>query len=72
MKQPDPYGDLSNARGVGYRVRALQSSGQRFLTGKIDENTEFDSSDFRNIVPRFTPENRKANLAFVDWLTNGP
>ena len=43
--------------------------GKGFLTGKIDENTTFDRSDFRNIVPRFTPENRKANLAFVDWLT---
>jgi aryl-alcohol dehydrogenase-like predicted oxidoreductase len=43
--------------------------GKGFLTGKIDENTTFDSSDFRNIVPRFTAENRKANLAFVDWLT---
>jgi aryl-alcohol dehydrogenase-like predicted oxidoreductase len=43
--------------------------GKGFLTGKIDESTTFDSSDFRNIVPRFTPENRKANLAFVDWLT---
>ena len=44
--------------------------GKGFLTGKIDENTKFDSSDFRNIVPRFTPENRKANLTFVDWLSN--
>src|SRR6184192_2003110 len=43
--------------------------GKGFLTGKIDENTTFDSSDFRNVVPRFTPENRKANLAFVEWLT---
>jgi aryl-alcohol dehydrogenase-like predicted oxidoreductase len=43
--------------------------GKGFLTGKIDENTTFDSSDFRNVVPRFTAENRKANLAFVDWLT---
>jgi aryl-alcohol dehydrogenase-like predicted oxidoreductase len=43
--------------------------GKGFLTGKIDEHTTFDSSDFRNVVPRFTPENRKANLAFVDWLT---
>ena len=43
--------------------------GKGFLTGKIDENTKFDSGDFRNIVPRFTPENRKANLAFVEWLT---
>ncbi|HEU5260223.1 MAG TPA: aldo/keto reductase [Gemmatimonadales bacterium] len=43
--------------------------GKGFLTGKIDENTTFDSSDFRNIVPRFTPENRKANQALVDLLT---
>jgi aryl-alcohol dehydrogenase-like predicted oxidoreductase len=43
--------------------------GKGFLTGKIDENTTFESSDFRNIVPRFTAENRKANLAFVAWLT---
>ena len=43
--------------------------GKGFLTGKIDENTTFDSTDFRNVVPRFTPENRKANLAFVAWLT---
>jgi aryl-alcohol dehydrogenase-like predicted oxidoreductase len=43
--------------------------GKGFLTDKIDESTTFDSSDFRNVVPRFTPENRKANLAFVDWLT---
>jgi aryl-alcohol dehydrogenase-like predicted oxidoreductase len=42
--------------------------GKGFLTGKIDENTAFDSSDFRNIVPRFTPEARKANLALVDLL----
>ena len=43
--------------------------GKGFLTGKIDEATTFDSTDFRNIVPRFSPENRKANQAFVDWLT---
>jgi aryl-alcohol dehydrogenase-like predicted oxidoreductase len=42
--------------------------GKGFLTGKIDENTTFDKSDFRNIVPRFTPENRKANQALVDLL----
>ncbi len=42
--------------------------GKGFLTGKIDENTTFDSSDFRNIVPRFTPENRKANQAVVDLI----
>ena len=42
--------------------------GKGFLTGKIDETTSFDPTDFRNIVPRFTAENRKANTAFVDWL----
>ena len=42
--------------------------GKGFLTGKIDENTAFDSSDFRNILPRFTPEARKANQALVDLL----
>jgi aryl-alcohol dehydrogenase-like predicted oxidoreductase len=42
--------------------------GRGFLTGKIDENTTFDKSDFRNTVPRFTPEARKANQAIVDLL----
>src|SRR5437870_12185536 len=42
--------------------------GKGFLTGKINENTTFDSSDFRNIVPRFTPEARKANQALVELL----
>jgi aryl-alcohol dehydrogenase-like predicted oxidoreductase len=42
--------------------------GKGFLTGKISENTQFDKSDFRSIVPRFTPENRKANQALVDLL----
>src|ERR1700721_594042 len=42
--------------------------GKGFLTGKISEDTQFDKTDFRNIVPRFTPENRKANQAVVDLL----
>jgi aryl-alcohol dehydrogenase-like predicted oxidoreductase len=42
--------------------------GKGFLTGKIDENTTFDSTDFRNIVPRFRPEARKANQSLVDLL----
>jgi aryl-alcohol dehydrogenase-like predicted oxidoreductase len=42
--------------------------GKGFLTGKIDENTTFDKTDFRNTVPRFDPENRKANQAMVDLL----
>jgi aryl-alcohol dehydrogenase-like predicted oxidoreductase len=43
--------------------------GAGFLTGKIDATTTFDSTDFRNAVPRFTPEARAANLAVVDLLT---
>ena len=44
--------------------------GKGFLTGKIDENTKFDPADFRNIVPRFTPEARKSNQALVDLLNS--
>ena len=42
--------------------------GRGFLTGTIDDKTTFDSTDTRNVVPRFTPENRTTNLAFVEWL----
>jgi aryl-alcohol dehydrogenase-like predicted oxidoreductase len=42
--------------------------GKGFLTGKIDANTTFDSTDFRNVVPRFSPENRKANQVVVDLI----
>ena len=42
--------------------------GKGFLTGTIDEKTTFEATDFRNVVPRFTEENRKANLAFIEWL----
>ncbi len=42
--------------------------GKGFLTGKMDENTQLESGDFRNTLPRFTPEARKANQAFVDLL----
>jgi aryl-alcohol dehydrogenase-like predicted oxidoreductase len=42
--------------------------GKGFLTGQIDDKTTFEATDFRNVVPRFTEENRKANLAFVAWL----
>ena len=44
--------------------------GKGFLTGKIDENTQFDKNDFRNIVPRFSEENRKANHGIVDVISN--
>ncbi|MCA1816385.1 MAG: aldo/keto reductase, partial [Acidobacteria bacterium] len=52
--------------GVGFVP--FSPLGRGFLAGKIDENTKFDSNDFRNIVPRFTPEARKANLALVELL----
>jgi aryl-alcohol dehydrogenase-like predicted oxidoreductase len=42
--------------------------GKGYLTGKIDESTTLDSTDFRNTIPRFSPENRKANQAFIDLL----
>ncbi len=46
--------------------------GKGFLTGKIDESTSFDPRDFRNTVPRFPAEDRKANQAFVDLLGRSP
>ena len=52
--------------GIGFV--SFSPLGKGFLTGRIDDSTTFESSDFRNIVPRFAPENRKANLAFVEWL----
>ena len=52
--------------GIGFV--SFSPLGKGFLTGKISEDTQFDKSDFRNIVPRFTTENRKANQAFVDLL----
>ena len=42
--------------------------GKGFLTGTIDDKTTFEPTDLRNVVPRFTEENRKANVAFVEWL----
>jgi len=52
--------------GVGFVP--FSPLGRGFLTGKITEDTKFDPKDFRNIVPRFSEENRKANQAFVDFL----
>lgn len=52
--------------GIGFV--AFSPLGKGFLTGTIDETTSFDPTDFRNSVPRFTQENRKANLTFVEWL----
>ena len=53
---------------LGIGLVPFSPLGKGFLTGKIDENTTFDKSDFRNIVPRFTQENRKANQSLVDLL----
>src|SRR5512143_4054890 len=53
---------------LGIGLVPFRPLGKGFLTGKIDDKTTFDPTDFRNVVPRFTEENRKANLAFVDWL----
>ena len=52
--------------GIGFV--SYSPLGRGFLTGKIDQNTKFDSADFRNALPRFTPEARKANQALVDLL----
>ena len=60
---------LPALEGLGIGFVPFSPLGKGFLTGKIDENTTFDGSDFRNIVPRFTPEARKANQALVDLLT---
>lgn len=52
--------------GIGFV--AYSPLGRGFLTGKISADTQFDKNDFRNVVPRFTPENRKANQAVVDLI----
>src|SRR5579863_5388269 len=53
---------------LGIGLVPFSPLGKGFLTGKISEDTKFDENDFRNIVPRFTSENRKANQAMVDLL----
>ena len=59
---------LPTCEELGIGFVPFSPLGKGFLTGKIDENTTFDKSDFRNIVPRFTPEARKANQTLVDLL----
>lgn len=59
---------LPTLEELGIGLVPFSPLGRGFLTGAIDEKTEFDPNDFRNAVPRFSPENRKANLAFVEWL----
>jgi len=59
---------LPTLEELGIGLVPFSPLGKGFLTGKIDEKTEFVKTDFRNIVPRFTPEARKANQAMVDLL----
>jgi aryl-alcohol dehydrogenase-like predicted oxidoreductase len=59
---------LPTLEELGIGLVPFSPLGKGFLTGEIDETTTFDKSDFRNIVPRFTPEARKANQALVDLL----
>jgi aryl-alcohol dehydrogenase-like predicted oxidoreductase len=61
---------LPTVEELGIGFVPFSPLGKGFLTGKINENTTFDSSDFRTIVPRFTPEARKANQAVVDLLSD--
>src|SRR5713101_926174 len=64
-----PEGEvLPTLEELGIGFVPFSPLGKGFLTGKIDQSTKFDSTDFRNIVPRFTPEARKANQALVDLL----
>jgi aryl-alcohol dehydrogenase-like predicted oxidoreductase len=60
---------LPSLEALGIGFVPFSPLGKGFLTGKINEETKFDKTDFRNIVPRFTPENRKANQALVDLLS---
>jgi aryl-alcohol dehydrogenase-like predicted oxidoreductase len=59
---------LPTCEELGIGFVPFSPLGRGFLTGKIDENTSFDKDDFRNIVPRFSPEARKANRALVERL----
>src|SRR4051812_497196 len=59
---------LPTLQELGIGFVPFSPLGKGFLTGTIDDKTTFEATDFRNSVPRFTEENRKANLAFVEWL----
>jgi aryl-alcohol dehydrogenase-like predicted oxidoreductase len=61
---------LPTLEDLGIGFVPFSPLGKGFLTGAIKEDTRFDTTDFRNIVPRFTAENRKANQALVDALSN--
>ena len=67
-REPEENGILQTLEELGIGLVPYSPLGKGFLTGKIDENTKFDSTDFRNIVPRFSEENRKANQGIVGVL----
>src|SRR5437762_1801889 len=67
MREPEAE-VLPTCEELGIGFVPFSPLGAGFLTGKIDENTKFESTDFRNLVPRFTPAARKRNLAFVELL----
>ena len=67
-REPEENGILPILEELGIGFVPFSPLGKGFLTGKIDENTKFDSTDFRNIVPRLSAENRKANRAVVGLL----
>jgi len=69
FREPETNGVLTACEELGIGFVPFSPLGKGFLTGKIDETTTFDASDFRNIVPRFTEENRKANQTVVDFVT---
>ena len=67
-REPEENGILQTLEELGIGFVPFSPLGKGFLTGKIDETTKFDSTDFRNIVPRLSEENRKANQAVVGLL----
>jgi aryl-alcohol dehydrogenase-like predicted oxidoreductase len=67
-REPETNGVFAACDELGIGFVPFSPLGRGFLTGKIDETTTFDSSDFRNGLPRFSPENRKANQTVVDLL----
>ena len=68
-REPESSGVFAACEELGIGFVPFSPLGRGFLTGKIDESTTFDSTDFRNVVPRFTAENRKANQKIVERLT---
>jgi aryl-alcohol dehydrogenase-like predicted oxidoreductase len=68
MRDPEQNGVLATCEDLGIGFVPFTPLGAGFLTGKIETTTHFDSSDFRNLSPRFAPDARGANMALVDLL----